>query len=83
MAKSSHVIYFSQSQLLLARTNEHRTTSRKALLAEKYHTIKAETYIVVVVVRWQQGKNGKEAREETDEKYTLIGRGTGRILFTD
>ena len=28
LAKISHVIYFSQSQLLLAKTNEDRTTSR-------------------------------------------------------
>ena len=31
LAKINHVIYFSQSQLLLAKTNEERTTSRKAL----------------------------------------------------
>ena len=28
----NQVIYFSQSELLLAKTNEHRTKSRKALL---------------------------------------------------
>ena len=31
LAKIIHVIYFSQSLLLLAKTSEHRTTSRKAL----------------------------------------------------
>ena len=32
LAKINHVIYFSQSQLLLAKTNEDRTTNRKAPL---------------------------------------------------
>ena len=32
MTKINHVIYFSQWQLLPAKTNEDRTTSRKALL---------------------------------------------------
>ena len=29
--RTNHLIYFSQSQLLLAKTNEHRTVSRQAL----------------------------------------------------
>ena len=29
----------------------------------------------VVVVRWQQGKNGKEAREETEGKSSRVHRG--------
>ena len=35
MVEIYHVIYFRQSQLLLAKTNEHRTTIRKALLGFK------------------------------------------------
>ena len=31
--------------------------------------------VVVVVVRWQQGKNGKEAREETEGKSGRVHRG--------
>ena len=31
MAEINHVVYFSESQLLLAKTNEDRTTSRNAI----------------------------------------------------
>ena len=36
-------------------------------------------YVVVVVVRWQQGKNGKEVREETEGKSSnwCTGEGEG------
>ena len=33
------MIYLSQSQLLLGKTNEHRTTSRKALLQKQLFSL--------------------------------------------
>ena len=32
-------------------------------------------HVVVVVVRWQQDENGKEARIETEGKYGRVHRG--------
>ena len=34
LVKINHVIYFGQSQLMLAKTNEHRTRNRKAPYSE-------------------------------------------------
>ena len=44
MAKTNHVICFSQSQLLFAKTTEYRTTSRKILYPQ-------------LCARWTQNKH--------------------------
>ena len=53
--------YFSQSHLLLARTNEDRTTSRKALLINNFgetHTVNNENNFFNLVALLHQ-KGGK------------------------
>ena len=43
-ARINHVIYLIQSQFLFEKTNEHRTTSRKAPLFENFTVDIKKTY---------------------------------------
>ena len=45
LAEINYVIYFSQSQLLLAKTNEHRITNRKALYGAEHWSRTRDTVI--------------------------------------
>ena len=57
LARINRVIYFSQSQLLLAKTNEDWTTSRKAVY---YNIPKGISYqnLQVRTTHWYPPKNG-------------------------
>ena len=48
----SHVIYFSQSQLLLTKTNEHRTIIRKAQLKASPDTSRYHSVMMLEAFKW-------------------------------
>ena len=76
------MIFFSQSQLLFAKTNEHRTTSRKALYFCLYNIDRRrinETPKKAAVLRWtnnflesdtvvDKDRNGRPKCATTEEK---------------
>ena len=50
LAKINHLIYFSQSQLLLTYTNVDRTTSRKALYEKKYPKSDEHKLFIAIII---------------------------------
>ena len=55
MVKINHVIYFSQLQLLLAKTNENRTISWKALFKGLYRLENIISAVQETGVSWRNG----------------------------